>query len=350
MTDQTKALRIEENVPLAPMTTFGIGGAARFFAEAKTEAEVAAALGFAGERGLPVFILGGGSNVLIADSGFSGLVLRVAVRGVSFGEETEGRVAATAGAGEDWDEFVASTVARDLQGVECLSGIPGLVGGTPVQNVGAYGQEVSETIVSVRVLERATGAVTELSNAGCGFGYRESIFNTTMRDRFIVLAVTFSLVPNGRPKIVYKDLKERFGDSRPSLAEVREAVRGIRAEKGMLVRQGGADARSAGSFFKNPIVSEAHFAEITKELPNVPGYPAGGGMIKIPAAWLIEKSGFQKGFTLGEAGLSTVHTLALTNRGAANAASIITLKDEIQKGVRARFGIELRPEPVFVGF
>lgn len=347
MNDPQKSLKIEENVPLAPLTTLKIGGAARFFVRASGEREVADAFNFAQQNGFELFVLGGGSNVLIADEGFDGLVLQIGLRGIDVKENI-----VTAQAGEDWDEFCAFCVERNLAGVECLSGIPGLVGGTPVQNVGAYGQEVSETILSVRVFDRKSGEFLELTNADCRFAYRTSIFNTTDQNRFIVLAVTFKLIKDGAPKIVYQDLREFFDGREPNLQETREAVRNIRAEKAMLVRQDGADANSAGSFFKNPVVSNAKFAEIAERfgIENVPNFKANESSVKIPAAWLIEQSGFQKGYTHGNAGLSTRHTLALTNRGGANAREILALKTEIQIKVKKNFGIELVPEPVFIGF
>jgi UDP-N-acetylmuramate dehydrogenase len=345
-----EVLKIRENVPLAPLTTLKIGGAARFFVRAENEDHVTQAFKFAEENGFELFVLGGGSNVLIADRGFDGLVLQIALKGVSVKENL-----VTAQAGEDWDELVAFCVARNLAGIECLSGIPGFVGGTPVQNVGAYGQEVSETIDSVRVFDRRSRQILELTNKDCKFSYRTSIFNSTDKNRFIVLAVIYNLKPDGEPKIVYKDLREFFGEKKPTLQETRDAVRKIRAEKAMLVRQDGADANSAGSFFKNPIVSNAKFAEIAEiaknfGLENIPHFRTDDAGVKIPAAWLIEQSGFHKGFCRGNAGLSTRHTLALTNRGGATAQEILDLKTEIQSKVREKFGLELVPEPVFVGF
>lgn len=347
MNDSEKSLKIEENVPLAPLTTLKIGGAARFFVRAESEREVTEAFRFAEQNGFKLFVLGGGSNVLIADEGFDGMVLQIALKGIEINENI-----VTAQAGEDWDEFCAFCVGRGLAGIECLSGIPGLVGGTPVQNVGAYGQEVSETILTVRAFDRKSGEFLELTNTDCRFAYRTSIFNSTDKNRFIVLAVTFRLFKNGAPKIVYKDLREFFDGREPTLQETRDAVRNIRAEKAMLVRQGGADANSAGSFFKNPVVSNAKFAEIADRfgIENVPNFKANERSVKIPAAWLIEQSGFVKGYTRGSAGLSTRHTLALTNRGGASAKEILELKAEIQAKVFEQFGIELVPEPVFVGF
>ncbi len=350
MNDLPQKLKIIENVPLAPLTTFKIGGAARLFVCAETENQVQEAIEFADEHNFEVFVLGGGSNILIADEGFDGLVLQIALKGIAVEENL-----VTAQAGEDWDEFCAFCVERNFAGVECLSGIPGLVGGTPVQNVGAYGQEVSETIQSVRGFDRKSKEFLELSNADCKFAYRTSIFNSTVKNRFIVVAVTYNLKKDGEPKIVYKDLREFFGEYTPNLRETREAVCKIRAEKAMLVRQGGLDANSAGSFFKNPVVDAEKFqtiVEIAKSsgIENVPNFKVDDLKVKIPAAWLIEQSGFHKGYTVGNAGLSTKHTLALTNRGDASAKEILALKDEIQAKVKEKFGISLVPEPVFVGF
>lgn len=331
---------------LAPLTTLQVGGAARFFVEAKSETEIIKAVKWCQEVDLPIFILGGGSNVLISDNGFDGLVLKIDLNGI----EQKGEVI-IAQAGEDWDEFVKYCVDNNLQGIECLSGIPGLVGGTPVQNVGAYGQEVSETIEKVRVFDQKSGEILELTNQDCKFSYRTSIFNSTEKNRFIVLAVTFKLISNGEPKIAYKDLQNYFGDKQPNLAEARKAVCKIRAEKAMLVRQGGLDSQSAGSFFKNPIVTNERFSEIQQKFGDrVPNFKFDENSVKIPAAWLIENAGFAKGFQLGNAGLSTKHTLAITNRGNANAAEILQLKTKIQETVKTKFGIELFPEPVFIGF
>ncbi len=349
-----KSISVQENISLAPFTTLKVGGKARFFVSAETEEQVLEAIAFAEEYDLNVFILGGGSNVLIADAGFDGLVVQINLQGIETAEK-DGSIYVTAQAGEDWDEFVAFCVGKNLQGIECLSGIPGFVGGTPVQNVGAYGQEVSETITTVRAFDRKSREILELTNADCGFQYRRSIFNTKEKNRFIVLAVTFALKTGGKPKIVYKDLLDFFCDKTPTLAETREAVCRIRAEKAMLVRQGGVDSNSVGSFFKNPVVSKSDFeriVEIAKKMgfENVPHFPVGEENIKIPAAWLIEKSGFRKGYAKGRAGLSSRHTLALINRGSASAAEILRLKDEIQAKVKNTFNTELKVEPVFIGF
>lgn len=347
--------KIKENIELKNLTTLKIGGLARFFVSAETVQDVVESVAFAQENDLNLFVLGGGSNVLIADDGFDGLVLHINLKGIEIENENDSNIKVTAQAGEDWDEFVDFCVAKNLAGIECLSGIPGLVGGTPIQNVGAYGQEISETITGVKVFDRKSREILELKNDDCKFTYRSSIFNSSEKNRFIVLSVIYELRKNGTPKIVYKDLLELFEGKTPDLHETRVAVCRIRAEKAMLVRQVGLDSQSAGSFFKNPVVGLKKFAEIVETatkmgIEKVPNFYVDGKNVKVPAAWLIEKAGFQKGFVKGNAGLSTKHTLALTNRGNAKAKDIIELQNEIQKTVKEIFKIELKPEPVFVGF
>jgi len=348
-------MRIQENVALAPFTTLGVGGPARYFVAADTETSVRDAIDFARSHKLPLFVLGGGSNLVIADAGYPGVVLRIAIRGTDESDAGARRLF-QAGAGEDWDGFVAHAVAENCAGVECMSGTPGTLGATPVQNVGAYGQEVADTITNVYALDLETGDVNEFSNEACGFGYRTSIFNTVARGRFIILGVRFSLEKNGKPKIEYRDLKNHFAgrSGTPSLTEVRDAVRQIRHSKAMLIVEGDEDCRSAGSFFKNPVVAPEKFAEISaiaeKRGLNVPSFSAPDGQVKVPAAWLVEQSGFAKGTSRGRVGISRHHALAIINRGGATAAEIVALKDEIQTAVSRHFGIDLHPEPVFVGF
>jgi UDP-N-acetylmuramate dehydrogenase len=344
-------MKIQENVPLARLTTFGIGGPARWFVAAATETEIVDALGWARERSLPLFVLGGGSNLLVSDAGFRGLVLRVALMGVDFAEDA-GRGLYRVAAGEDWDAFVSRAVQENCAGVECLAGIPGTVGGTPVQNVGAYGQEVSETIERARVLDLESLSFREMPASECGFSYRNSLFNSTAKGRFLVVRVDYRLRSDGQANLRYADLQKVFpAGSEPSLAEVARAVRKIRRSKGMLLVDGDEDCRSAGSFFKNPIISQGYFAELTAKLKQeLPHYPADAGQVKLPAAWLIEKAGFAKGFSLGRAGISSRHTLALVNRGGATAAELLALRDAIAARVEARFGIALQMEPVLVGF
>jgi UDP-N-acetylmuramate dehydrogenase len=347
-----------ENIPLAPLTTIRIGGPARYFVEATTVGEVQEAVTFARSRDLRLFVLGGGSNLLVADAGWPGLVLKVAIQGLDqrSGHDDDGKILFDAGAGESWDKFVSHAVMAHCAGVECLSGIPGSVGGTPVQNVGAYGQEVSETIASVQVLDLKDNQVRELCPEACGFSYRTSIFNTTERGRFIVLRVTYALTPNGSPRITYADLKHHFEgrETPPNLAETREAVRHIRARKGMLIVPGDADCQSAGSFFKNPVLSEEQHKDLQQRAAarglTVPTYPALETRKKVSAAWLVERSGFAKGFGSGRVGISTRHALAIVNRGGATAADVLTLKEQIQHRVEEIWGVRLEPEPVMVGF
>ncbi|HEY1803503.1 MAG TPA: UDP-N-acetylmuramate dehydrogenase [Terracidiphilus sp.] len=343
-------MQIKESQPLAPLTTFGIGGPARWFVEATTEAEITEASAWSRERGEPLFVLGGGSNVLVADPGFPGLVLRIGLKGIKRDGERF-QVAAA----ENWDGFVQQALGTDCAGVECLAGIPGTVGGTPVQNVGAYGQEVASVIDRVRAFDLETREFVEFGAADCGFAYRRSRFNTSNRGRYIVTRVDYRLHQDGCPLIAYQDLKNRFaGRAEPTLTEVADAVREIRRGKGMLLVEGDPDCRSAGSFFKNPSVS-AEVAQRVEQIAASSGaavrmFPANDGLMKIPAAWLIEQAGFAKGYRLGAAGISSRHTLALTNRGGAKAEEILALAEKIHAAVEARFGILLDREPELVGF
>jgi UDP-N-acetylmuramate dehydrogenase len=349
---------LQENIVLAPLTTFHLGGPARFFVEATSVLDVQEAVALADARKLPLFVLGGGSNLVVADSGWPGLVLKVSIAGIDqrAGHNEEGRVLFDAGAGESWDRLVSHTVMAQCAGVECLSGIPGSVGGTPVQNVGAYGQEVSQTIESVEVFDRRDGQIRELCNEACGFHYRSSIFNTTERGRFIILRVIYALQPGGAPHLEYADLKRHFAgrETSPNLAETREAVRHIRALKGMLIVPGDPDCQSAGSFFKNPILSEAQHEDLRKRATAkgfaVPSYPALDKNKKVSAAWLVEHSGFARGYGFGQVGISSKHALAIVNRGDATAAEVLALKEEIQQRVAEIWGLQLEPEPVMVGF
>jgi UDP-N-acetylmuramate dehydrogenase len=333
-----------------------VGGPARCFVEAHTQQEAKDAVAYAAEHKLPLFILGGGSNLVVSDSGWPGMVLKISLGGVEFEGDIQ-KMRFQSGAGENWDNLVALTVSKNCGGLECLSGIPGTVGGTPVQNVGAYGQEVSETITWVHALEIATGKTMELRNADCGFAYRSSIFNTTHRGQYIVLEVAYLLRRNSEPKIEYADLKKIFAASgKSTLQQVRDAVRSIRQSKAMLIVPGDEDCRSAGSFFKNPIVTQAEADRVQalaeKHAPGklLPRYPAGDGHVKLAAAWLVEQSGFHKGYERGSVGISRKHTLAIVNRTGATAQDILALKDEIQKKVFDVWGVSLQPEPVFVGF
>ena len=349
-------MQLQENIPLGPLTTFRIGGPARFFVEAKSIAEVEEAARFAPVPALPLFVLGGGSNLVVADSGWPGLVMKIGMHGIERrGGDQNGKAIFDVGAGEPWDAFVSHAVMADCAGVECLSGIPGSVGGTPVQNVGAYGQEVSETIESVQVFDLRDNQVREICNQGCGFSYRSSIFNTMERGRFIILRVTYALCPAGKPHLEYAELKRYFAGRQgvANLADTREAVLQIRARKGMLIIAGDPDCRSAGSFFKNPVLTERQHAELKMRAAanqlTIPSYPALEKHHKVSAAWLVEHSGFRRGYVLGRAGISTKHALAIVNRGGATAAEVLALKDHIQQRVEETWGVQLEPEPVFVG-
>ncbi|WP_438016331.1 UDP-N-acetylmuramate dehydrogenase [Sorangium sp. So ce315] len=364
------SLDVRESVPLAPLTTLGVGGPARFFAEAGGEDAVLDAFRFAAARGVPLFVLGGGSNLLVADRGVDALVLRVRVRGLQIvganGGDGDGqgpRLLVRAGAGERWDDLVARAVAEGWAGVECLSGIPGDVGATPIQNVGAYGQEVAETIAEVRAIDRATGATTVIAGADCGFGYRDSRFKRAWRGRYVITAVTFALRPGGAATIRYPELQRALaaplGGAAPPLAEVRSAVIALRRGKSMVLDPADENGRSAGSFFMNPtleagaaagVLSRIEAAGVLAPGEAIPQYPAGGGRVKLSAAWLIERAGFAKGTRHGAAGISTRHTLALVNRGGATAAELIELARRVRRGVLDRFGVALSAEPDLVGF
>jgi len=341
-------MRMQRNVPLAPLTTLGIGGPAKFFVRAESVDEIREVIAWADSQNHPLFILGGGSNVLIADEGFDGVVLQIDLRGMTVQSEDDEAVTVHVAAGERWDDFVAFAVDRGWAGVECLSGIPGLTGATPIQNVGAYGQEVSETIIGVEAIERDTGRVVTLTKRDCGFGYRQSVFKNAAKDRYIVAGVTFRLKPRGAATIRYPELQKYLDEHDVDvrdLRNVRNAVIAIRKRKGMVLDPSDPDTRSDGSFFMNPIVTTAQFEAIRAE--SVPHFPA-GDQIKLSAAWLIEQAGFHKGFVRGNVGLSSKHTLAVINRGGGTAREVLELVRMIQQGVREKFGVEIQPEPNFV--
>ena len=344
-----------QNVPLAPLTTLKVGGPARYFIEAKSHDDVRDAVEYTRTAKVPLFVMGGGSNLVIADSGWPGLVLKVGIRGIEESADS-GKVRFEVGAGEEWDRFVSRAVSRNCGGVECLSGIPGMVGGTPVQNVGAYGQEVAETIESVLVLDSKDLQLHELCREACGFEYRTSIFNSAERGRYIIVRVTYALRRGADPHLEYADLRKYFAGwaTTPTLADARDAVRQIRATKAMLIKPGDEDCRSAGSFFKNPVVSSEKYRDLTTRATakslKIPSYPALDEQRKVSAAWLVEHSGFSKGYGLGQVGISRKHALAIVNRGEATAAEVMALKESIQERVEDVWGIHLEPEPVLVGF
>lgn len=332
-------------VRLADHTTLRLGGPAGRWVQAGSEDTLVAAVREADGRSEDVLVLGGGSNVVVADEGFDGVVVRVASRGVTRQVAEHGRVVVEAEAGEPWEPFVASCVAEGLSGVEALAGIPGLVGATPIQNVGAYGQEVAETVVGVRVLDRRSGEIVELDPTACRFGYRDSRFKREP-GRWVVLRVAFELEPSDLSRPVrYAELARTLDvavGERAPLADVREAVLALRRRKGMVLDPDDPDTRSAGSFFTNPIVDAAP--------PDAPAWEQDDGRVKTSAAWLIEHAGFRRGHGDPEGiAISSKHTLALTNRGAGTTSELVALATEIAGGVRDAFGIDLVPEPVFVG-
>lgn len=347
-------MHLLQDVPLAPRSTLGVGGAAQFLVEAKDEATLVEALQWAKRYRVGTRVLGGGSNVVVSDAGFPGLVVQIALSGVSH-VEARGSVELTARAGERWDTLVGLSVEQGWAGLECLSGIPGRVGATPIQNVGAYGQEVSETIVRVRALDRTTGRVLELSNADCRFGYRQSLFKSEEPERFVVLDVTYRLAPGGRPSVRYAELRARLeaaGVTTPGLDHVRQNVLALRREKSMVLDPGDENARSCGSFFVNPILTQQEFRDLDRRLESsrVPHWDLPDGRVKLAAAWLIEQAGFRKGQRLGAAGLSSRHALAIVAHSGARADDIVTLARRIRASVEERFGVRLVPEPVFWGF
>lgn len=344
---------MQENVPLSPLTTIGIGGPARFFVRARSVDEIREALDWARKGNVPAFILAGGSNVLISDEGFDGLVVHIDLRGVTV-ESLDEYAMVRVAAGELWDDFVKMAVERGWSGIECLSGIPGFTGATPIQNVGAYGQEVAETIVRVEALDRETGRVRTFTNEECQFGYRSSIFKYDARDRYVVLNVTFRLKVAGVASIKYPELQryvEEQGASAADLRAVRDAVIAIRKRKGMVLDANDPDTRSDGSFFMNPILTSSAYESFRKRdgAANAPNFPSGDGQVKLSAAWLIENAGFRKGHVHGNVGLSSKHSLAIINRGGGTAREVVELVKEIQRGVRERFGVEIHPEPNFIG-
>ncbi|HEV2750187.1 MAG TPA: UDP-N-acetylmuramate dehydrogenase [Gemmatimonadales bacterium] len=359
-------IAIREHVPLAPYTTLGLGGEARYFADCETEDKVRAALAYGAERQLPVYILGGGSNVVFADAGFPGLVLRVTIGGVEYRDGPHPEV--WVGAGLDWDALVSTAVERGWTGIECLSGIPGTVGGTPIQNVGAYGQEIAETLVSVTCLDRTTLERRTFTAQECGFGYRDSRFKRADRGRYVVLDVTLRLARDRAPRLRYAELRDAVArkiaiDAVPTAQAVRlvrETVLALRRGKSMVLDPGDPNTRSVGSFFTNPVLTPAAFAALEAQwrggqqgqVSQIPTFPAEGG-VKVPAAWLVERAGFAKGYRQGGVGvgvgvgISSRHALALVNFGGTS-AELLALAERVRAGVEARFGVRLEFEPEIV--
>ena len=356
------SVRVVENLPLASMTTLGLGGPARRVIAPDREEDLIEAVREIDGTGGRLLVVGGGSNLVVGDEGFDGTVLRMSTRGIAFERATApgGRPVRhlTALAGEPWDDLVARCVADGLTGVECLAGIPGLVGAVPMQNVGAYGQDVSETIVGVRAWDRASGKITEVDHAACRFSYRNSVFRG--RDDRVILSVTFAFEEgNESVPIRYAELARALGvreGERAPLARVRETVIALRRGKGMVLDPADADSTSAGSFFTNPILDGESLTQLRERVASalgreasLPVFPEADGRSKVSAAWLIERAGFPKGHAMGPVAISSKHALALTNRGGATTADLLALARAIRDGVRATFGVTLENEPVFVG-
>jgi UDP-N-acetylmuramate dehydrogenase len=336
---------LHTQVVLAGLTTMGVGGPAERVIEATTQAELIEAVRDADARGEPVLLIGGGSNLVVSDDGFPGLAILVRTSGIS---EVGGRLVVAAG--EPWDALVSHAVTAGLAGIECLAGIPGLVGATPIQNVGAYGQEVASVITRVQAYDRSNAELVELSPAACDFSYRSSRFKAEA-DRWVVTEVEFTLRPSRRSEpLRYAELSRTLGEEQAPLADVRRAVLELRRAKGMVLDAKDPDTHSSGSFFTNPILDAAGYAELTSRAGvAVPSYPETGDHHKVSAAWLIEHAGFTKGYASGAARLSSKHVLALTNPGSATATEIVSLAREIRDRVHEEFGVMLVNEPVLIG-
>lgn len=341
------SVSVEADARLADRTSLGLGGPARFLATARSEADIVEALAWADEQQLDTWVLGGGSNVVVPDVGLPGLVLAIALAGIEQ-LAAGGRVVLRAQAGEAWEALVRHAVMHDLQGLECLSGIPGLVGATPIQNVGAYGQEVADTIVAVRAFDRTERRFVELGAADCEFGYRVSRFKKREPHRFVISAVTFALQPGAAPDVRYPELQRALERTPHSLQATREAVLALRRGKSMLLDRSAENGRSCGSFFMNPVVTPEQAQAVQRRFADetLPRYPQADGLVKLPAAWLIERSGFAKGYRRGRVGISSRHSLALVCHAGATTQDLLELAALVRATVLARSGVELTPEPV----
>ncbi len=336
-----------ENISIAPYTTIGLGGQARYFSRCTNVDHIRNNLRWADNLGIPVQLLGGGSNIIFPDDGYDGLVLHIALQGATF--TTEG---VTAASGETWDTIVANSIKRGLAGLECLSGIPGQVGATPIQNVGAYGQEVSNTILWIEVLDRTSLEIIRIPGSECNFEYRQSRFKTSDAEKYIITSVHYRLNPDGKPTISYPELKQQVHEelsaqSGPqALSTARNAVLALRRNKSMIIDVEDPNGRSVGSFFLNPVISSEQAEELKLAYPKLPHYPF-LGKIKIPAAWLVEQAGFTKGYRCGGIGVSERHALALINLNGST-KELLKLAENIKDSVISKFGIQLKIEPKIV--
>lgn len=353
-------MEILEHINLSPFTTIQLGGSAKYFCTCSSVDEIKETLNFAQKRNLRTHILAGGSNTIFSDNGFNGVVIKITSKGISFVEDGN-YILVTAKAGEDWEQFVKMCVEKGYGGIECLSGIPGCVGATPIQNVGAYGQEVKDTIEKVTAIDRSTLEEISFSNSDCRFSYRQSRFKFHDSGKYIIAEVTFRLKKKGRPTIIYPEVRKTIeasiplaslADGRESLEAVRNIVLALRKKKSMVIDPSDPNTKSVGSFFMNPIIDSDQLTVISNQWKKsgdgskIPTFQS-ENKIKISAAWLIEKSGFKKGYTKNGVGISDNHTLALVNRGGTTAA-LLALAKEIRDGVEKKFGIRLEQEPVVV--
>jgi UDP-N-acetylmuramate dehydrogenase len=348
------AVQPQLGVALAPRTTLGVGGPAAYFVQARDEAAALHALSWAERHGVPCRILGGGSNVVVADAGYPGLVLQLATQGITVRPSAD-RIELVVAAGENWDEFVEHTVQQGYAGLECLSGSPGSVGATPIQNVGAYGQEVGSCISRVRAYDRRRREIVELSQAACHFGYRDSLFRSAEPDRYLVLDVGFQLAPAGAPRFHYRELKQQLvarGIRSPTPLQVRESVLALRRSKSMLLAADDPNRRNCGSFFVNPVVESSLLTGLQQQLSitAIPHYGQPDGRVKLSAGWLIEQAGFRRGTRQGNVGLSTSHALALVCYQDARAHEVVGFARQIRARVEQQFRVRLMPEPAFWGF
>jgi len=351
-------LDIKENVNLSDHTSIGLGGTASYFISCKSVDEITEALKFSSGKNLPVQIMSGGSNIVFPDSGFPGVVISVDIKGIIF-KKIGNDIIAIAGAGESLDGLISECIKNGYAGIECLSGIPGSAGAAPVQNAGAYGQEIADVLEYVSVIDRSDLSFKKFTNPECGFSYRQSRFKKEDADKFIITEICIRLSINNISEIKFSGLKERFSkiqdfektkDIKKKLNTIRNTVLEIRKEKSMVIDKSDANSRSCGSFFMNPVLNENEFNEfknmISKQYPEFPFYKS-GNEFKIPAAWLVERSGFEKGFVKNGVGISSNHSLALINISGTS-AGLIQLSEVIQNAVKIRFGISLIPEPVII--
>ena|SRR3989344_834752 len=341
-------MKIESNVPLKDMTTFKVGGKARYFCRVNNLSEIREAVAFGRENKWPITFLGGGSNILVSDEGFPGLVIKIDILGVTFEDRPRGKVLVTAGAGENWDYLVDLAVRKNLWGLENLSGIPGTVGGAPVQNIGAYGVEVKDKISFVEVYDVASGAVKKLLPRACRFSYRDSIFKTAAGKKYIITKVGFTLDRKGKPKLVYRDLATRLGGKKkpPAISEVRDAVLQIRAKKFPdLVSVG-----TAGSFFKNPIISKSEYQKLAKKFPDLPFFAVDRTRVKLPLGWIIDRVCKLRGASRGRVSMFENQALVMVNRGGAKASEAAALAKEVERIVKDKTGLQIEWEVQRVGF